>query len=162
MVRRVKKKRTKTRTPRNQWKKLISSKRNEKILLSILNKWGKDRAQLGGFVRFVDGNRGNMHIDNMTVVPLVDALENPDWVVDWDSELRTQRKDLLSVIGNTSTPWWLNFSKMVCGAPTDRGNVEVIRTNKDFALVYVDGGSITKMAFRLPRKPCRVPCPRLR
>ena len=67
-------------------------KRNEKIIHSVLNKWKKDRAQLGGFMRFVDGNRGNMHVDNMTVVPLVDALENPEWVVDWDLVLRTHEK----------------------------------------------------------------------
>ena len=69
--------------------KFITCKRTEMIIiLSIVNKWGRERAMLGGFVRFVDGNKENMDVDNMTVVPLVHALENPDWVVDWDLCLR--------------------------------------------------------------------------
>mmetsp|Transcript_1679 Transcript_1679/g.2562 ORF Transcript_1679/g.2562 Transcript_1679/m.2562 type:complete len:90 (+) Transcript_1679:860-1129(+) len=54
----------------------------------ILNKWHNQRKRVGGFLHFLDGDTLKVCIENLERVRLVDALDNPDWLVDWDCELR--------------------------------------------------------------------------
>ena len=54
------------------------------LTASIMKKWKSQ----GNFIRFVDGNIGNIHPDNLKYVPIKDAMKNIDtWKVDWDMDL---------------------------------------------------------------------------
>lgn len=51
---------------------------------SIMRKWKSQSS----FIRFVDGNTGNIHPDNLKYVSIKDAMKNIDtWKVDWDMDL---------------------------------------------------------------------------
>lgn len=62
----------------------------------ILSKWYEDTKD-NNFccIRFLNGDKLCCHVNNLKWVKLVDALRNPDWVVDWDIDLTKKEKKLV-------------------------------------------------------------------
>lgn len=60
-----------------------------KITNAILSKWKEQR----GFIRFLDGDKANCCVANLTYISLPDALAHwDDWVFDWDMNLTFREK----------------------------------------------------------------------
>ena len=72
----------------------------------IMDKWNQQPV----FIRFKNGNTLDCKIENMERVSLIEALENEDWVTDWDCYLtrpqikfvRRYRKTIISILNGTS------------------------------------------------------------
>jgi len=62
------------------------------LTTSILSKWREQQT----FVRFLDGDTLNCHVENLQYVPLKAALEHiDDWKVDWDMDLSAEEVALV-------------------------------------------------------------------
>lgn len=62
-----------------------------KLTNAILLKWKEQQ----GFIRFLDGDKANCAIVNLTYIGFKDALEHwDDWVFDWDMNLTRREKAL--------------------------------------------------------------------
>lgn len=60
----------------------------EASLRSIAAKWIDQRMLGSHFIRHIDGNVGNNHVNNLQFVDLETALQHVnDWQVDWSMEL---------------------------------------------------------------------------
>ena len=58
---------------------------------AILSKWREQQ----GFIRFLDGDKANCCVANLTYIGFKDALEHwDDWVFDWDMNLTRREKSL--------------------------------------------------------------------
>ena len=70
---------------------------HEKMINTVLSKWCRQRStnNIGGFIRFLDGDTHNCCLENLSRVSLVQALGNPEWVVDWDADLRRNEERLV-------------------------------------------------------------------
>ena len=51
----------------------------------------------GLFIRHMDGNTLNNTVDNLKWVHFKEALENPDWVVDWTMYLTKSQVDFVNL-----------------------------------------------------------------
>jgi hypothetical protein len=55
----------------------------------------RQKASPCGFVRFIDGNVGNLNHENLMRVKLSDALDNPKWTVDWGEDMKRREAKLM-------------------------------------------------------------------
>ena len=61
----------------------------KKVTNAILHKWKEQQ----GFIRFLDGDKANCAISNLTYINFKDAFEHwDDWVFDWDMNLTRREK----------------------------------------------------------------------
>ena len=75
-------------------------KKTEKMIKKIRTKWhNQTQENQGYFIRFIDGNPFNIHINNLEQVHPYDAFKNIDWKVDWDMDLTKKEKHF--VINNS-------------------------------------------------------------
>ena len=91
-----KKQRTKA-AKRTKLSKALQQATHHATVRTIRDKWHEQTSTaLGGhFIRFLDGNRGNCRVENLSLCTPHMAFSNPDWIVDWDANLTNDEIDFV-------------------------------------------------------------------
>jgi len=74
-------------------KRITSNRKRQALTVSILRKWKEHNY---AFVRFANGDKLDLRVNNLSWVSLKQVIENPSWVTDWDCHLTSQERALLN------------------------------------------------------------------